>query len=772
MLATPKAVVTVRKSGRARRRSLPSTASPHAPTPRPRPAQLVHAVVDDVGGRLPRAPRRALRADRRPRGRGRAALRAPTCAGSVAELRHELLARPADGERRPAASRDASSTAASTSATRELFPPEVEALFVDTYETLVRVDRGARRRARPARRRPRLLPGEDRRAAERRREEAHGDRLARARAEPHRRLLRAELRGRRSTTATGRSAISLGADRRDDARAARALPLAPLDLSPRLAPPTTRLPSARVSAPAHTPSPPTARSRSAARLVAVARARAAVPRARRSRSCSVRSRSAVARSTSTRPRSLAAARGSFSDVVERALADDPARAGYLALLQPVVAWNDARALGPAPVGRSPASSRRSRRTASAAGSPGGMPGPPPRSCSRPRSASSRSRARSARWPLALAAMLALERALRAGRRARATPSGGRVYAVSAALLPLTHPIAASALAAQLVALAVARRRVDLRLALPAAGDRGRRVRRSSSSRPALDRADAPDGAGPLELATSARALGRGVGWSPLRRGARGLGTRRRSSGAPDERRALEGRARRRPGGRCRSSPCSRRRRAPRLSHARRSTVARGRRLRSRPGSGSSRSPTAALRLAALVAVCGRRGRRARRRRGPATSPRGLARGGSDRARRAPATRHRRRAPAARTRGVRVLRARPRTSRVGRGEAVTVVVAGDPARAVAAARQVVSPPRYALLEQDAERRERPRRAALGPAVALTSRADPGRRAEVGEHALLAQRPARVADAPAVPDQQVREPPPVGARDDALRGRARS
>ena len=36
-----------------------------------------------------------------------------------------------------------------------------------------------------------------------------------------------------------------------------------------------------------------------------------------------------------------AARGSFSDVVERALSDDPARAGYMALLRPVVAWNDA-----------------------------------------------------------------------------------------------------------------------------------------------------------------------------------------------------------------------------------------------------------------------------------------------------------------------------------------------------------------------------------------------------------------------------------------------
>ena len=41
----------------------------------------------------------------------------------------------------------------------------------------------------------------------------------------------------------------------------------------------------------------------------------------------------------------------------------------------------------------------------------------------------------------------------------------------------------------------------------------------------------------------------------------------------------------------------------------------------------------------------------------------------------------------------------RTGRVGRGEAVVVVVAGDPAQATAAARTVVSPPRYALLSQE-------------------------------------------------------------------------
>ena len=41
----------------------------------------------------------------------------------------------------------------------------------------------------------------------------------------------------------------------------------------------------------------------------------------------------------------------------------------------------------------------------------------------------------------------------------------------------------------------------------------------------------------------------------------------------------------------------------------------------------------------------------------------------------------------------------RTSSVGRGEAVFVVAAGDPALAAAAARRVVSPPRYALLSQE-------------------------------------------------------------------------
>ena len=45
----------------------------------------------------------------------------------------------------------------------------------------------------------------------------------------------------------------------------------------------------------------------------------------------------------------------------------------------------------------------------------------------------------------------------------------------------------------------------------------------------------------------------------------------------------------------------------------------------------------------------------------------------------------------------------RIGRVGRGEAVSVVVAGEPDDATATARAVVAPPRYALLSQDSSGR---------------------------------------------------------------------
>ena len=68
--------------------------------------------------------------------------------------------------------------------------------------------------------------------------------------------------------------------------------------------------------------------------------------------------------------------------------------------------------------------------------------------------------------LALAAML-LSSALFARAVERGNVLWWAVYAVSAVLLPLTHPIAASALFAQIAAVVVARREVELRLAVPA-----------------------------------------------------------------------------------------------------------------------------------------------------------------------------------------------------------------------------------------------------------------------------------------------------------------
>ena len=194
---------------------------------------------------------------------------------------------------------------------------------------------------------------------------------------------------------------------------------------------------------------------------------------------------------------VAAASGSFSDVVERALSDDPARAGYLALLQPVVAWNDDALWVRVPsvlagVVAAIAAYRLGRRLAGRhAGAAASL-----------LLASSLGVVLLTRsvgpLPLALAAML-VSSALFARAVDRGNIAWWAAYAVSAALLPLTHPIAASALAAQLAALALARHRVDLRVALPAAGIATVECGLFLVAA-ALDRADAPDGAGPLELA--------------------------------------------------------------------------------------------------------------------------------------------------------------------------------------------------------------------------------------------------------------------------------
>ena len=207
-----------------------------------------------------------------------------------------------------------------------------------------------------------------------------------------------------------------------------------------------------------------------------------------------------------------AARGSFSDVVEHALSDDPARAGYMTLLRPVVAWNDAELWVRLPsviaaVIAAIATYRLGRRLAGRyAGAAASLV-----------LASSLGAVLLSRTvgplALALAAML-LSTALFARAVDRGNVVWWVVYAVSAALLPLTHPIAASALAAQIVALVIARREVELRLAIPAVA-----VATLESlfflTAAVVDRADASDGAGPLSLHDIGLGVGRALGWSPV-----------------------------------------------------------------------------------------------------------------------------------------------------------------------------------------------------------------------------------------------------------------
>jgi mannosyltransferase len=390
---------------------------------------------------------------------------------------------------------------------------------------------------------------------------------------------------------------------------------------------------------------------------------------------------------------LAAAQGDFSDVVERALSDDPARAGYLALLQPVVALDDAErwvrlpsvlativaAIAVYRLGRRLAS----RRAGAAA------------SIMLALSVGVVEVSRSVGpLALALAAML-----VSSAFFARAVERGNAVwwaaYAVSAALLPLTHPIAASALVAQLVALGVARREVDLRLALPAAGVA---VLESGLFLVAaiLDRADAADGTGPLEPADLAVGVGRGLGWNAIvaALGVWGIVTLYRASG--------------RGPGLWRPVLVASLALVPVVA-----VLVAGVALPVYPRTALVVCAGGASLAAGigLVAIPGRRERFAVAAGAVAVAIATLAAA----AVRDPAEDWRRAAELVRAEStprasVVVLpeRARAafeyyapdaRTSLVGRGEAVLVVVAGEPAAATATARTVVSPPRYALLSQE-------------------------------------------------------------------------
>lgn len=390
---------------------------------------------------------------------------------------------------------------------------------------------------------------------------------------------------------------------------------------------------------------------------------------------------------------VVAARGSFSDVVEHALSNDPARAGYMALLHPVVRWNDGELWVRLPsvvaaVIAAIAAYRLGRRLAGRyAGAAASLV-----------LASSLGVVLLSRTvdplALALAAML-LSSALFARAVERGNALWWAVYAISAAFLPLTHPIAASALAAQIVALAVARREVDLRLAVPAVA-----LATLESvfflTAAVIDRAAALDGAGPVTLHEIGLGVGRALGWSPVVAalalwGVIVLARRARASGRGLWRPALVAGLALTPLVSVLVAGVA----LPVYPRAALTVAAGGVALAA--GIGLVSIPDRSLRVASAAAVAvvqiaalataaaeGPREdwRAAARLVRATTTPRDTvvvlpARSAAALAYYAPAL---------------------RTSRVGRGEGVTVVVAGTPSLASATARAAVAPPRYALLSE--------------------------------------------------------------------------
>lgn len=390
---------------------------------------------------------------------------------------------------------------------------------------------------------------------------------------------------------------------------------------------------------------------------------------------------------------VAAAQGSFSDVVERALSDDPARAGYLALIQPVVAWNDAEhwVRLPSVVAAVVAAIAVYRLGRRLAGRHAGAAASIILATSLGVVLLSR-----AAGPLALAlAAMLVSSALFARAVERGNPVWWAVYAVSAALLPLTHPIAAAALGAQILALVAARREVNLRLAVPAVAVATVECAFFLAAA-AIDRADAADGAGSLELGDVGAGIGRAVGWSPVvaalavwgalvlfRRAEHGQGLWRPVlvtglAVVPVVAVLIAGLG------------------LPVYPRSALTVAAGGTCLAAGVGLVSIRDRALRLvTLAALAVVAGA----------------ALATAATDEPQedwRAAARIAREKTTARDTVVVLPARAQAafayyapgmRTSLVGRGAGVTVVVAGDPVTAAAMARQVVAPPRYALLSAE-------------------------------------------------------------------------
>ena len=390
---------------------------------------------------------------------------------------------------------------------------------------------------------------------------------------------------------------------------------------------------------------------------------------------------------------LAAAQGSFSDVVGRAISDDPARAGYVALLQPIASLGDSELwlrlpsviAGVAAAAAAYVLGRRlAGRYAGAAASLVLASSVGVVSLTR------------AVGPLAfaLAAML-VSSALFARAVDRGNAFWWAAYALSAVLLPLTHPIAVSALAAQLVAAAFAWRELDLRLALPALAiavvECGLLLVAA-----AVDRADAPDGAGPLELGDIGAGPGRALGWSPIVAALAVWGIVSLYRGSTPGR------------GRWKAALVAGLAVMPLLF-----VLAAGVAVPVYPHAALTVA-AGGLALGAGIGLLAISDRGIRLAAGAALAVVAVAALGTAAARDQPenwrAAAHLVRANASAKDTVVVLPERARAafsyyapelrlSRVGRGDAVFVVIAGDPGRATASGRQVVSPPRYALLSEE-------------------------------------------------------------------------
>ena len=390
---------------------------------------------------------------------------------------------------------------------------------------------------------------------------------------------------------------------------------------------------------------------------------------------------------------LAAAQGSFSDVIGQAISDDPARAGYVAVLQPIASLGDSELwlrlpsviAGVAAAAAAYVLGRRlAGRYAGAAASLVLATSVGVVSLTR------------AVGPLAfaLAAML-VSSALFARAVDRGNAFWWAAYTLSAVLLPLTHPIAVSALAAQLVAAAFAWRELDRRLALPALAiavvECGLLLVAA-----AVDRADAPDGAGPLELGDIGAGLGRALGWSPIVAVLAVWGVVSLYRGSTPGR------------GRWKAALVAGLAVMPLLF-----VLAAGVAFPVYPHAALTVA-SGGLALGAGIGLIAITDRGIRLASGAALAVVAIAALGTAAARDQPenwrAAAHLVRANASAKDTVVVLPERARAafsyyapelrlSRVGRGDAVFVVIAGDPGRATASGRQVVSPPRYALLSEE-------------------------------------------------------------------------